>query len=98
MLDINKTSHHSSERANAGIEQLRRLVEAGEPVTIAVNGAAEFVLSDARSQQQLLELAERAVDLEKTRQALAEADAGLGRPVEELLTEMRRMLDESKGR
>lgn len=84
------------ERDTAGF--IRQLKESGDPVVLTVNGQAEVVIQDAASYQKLLDLVERARELEITRRALAEADAGLGRPAAAMLTEMRESLAEPKGR
>ncbi len=49
-------------------------------------------MQDTASYQKLMELAEQAEEREITRRAVAEMKAGQGRPAEEMLAEMRRIL------
>lgn len=84
------------ERDTAGF--IRQLKESGDPVVLTVNGQAEVVIQDAASYQKLLDLVERARELEITRRALAEADAGLGRTAAAMSAEMRESLGTPKGR
>ncbi len=65
---------------------------------MTINGKAELVVQDAASYQRLIELARRAEDLATTRRAVTEADAGLGRPVGEMLAEMKQILAAKQGR
>ena len=98
MLDLNRDINSLSNFKRNTSEFLRQLKETGEPVVLTINGKAELVVQDAASYQKLLELAERVEDLEKTRRAIEEMDAGLGRPAEEMLAEMRRKLPGTKAR
>jgi prevent-host-death family protein len=97
MLDINRDINSLSNFKRNTSEFLRQLKETGHPVVLTINGKAELVVQDAKSYQKLLELAERVEDLEKTRQAIEEMEAGLGRPAEEMFAAMRRKLDEKAG-
>jgi prevent-host-death family protein len=96
MLDLNRDINSLSNFKRNTAEFLRQLKETGQPVVLTINGKAELVVQDTKSYQKLLELAERVEDLEKTRQALAEMDAGQGRPAEEMLAEMREKLKGKK--
>ena len=98
MLDINRDIDSLSNFKRHTPEFLRQLKETGHPVVLTINGKAELVVQDAASYQQLMELAERAEQLEISRQAVAEMKAGLGRPAEDMLAEMQRTLDEKRGR
>ncbi|WP_169979851.1 type II toxin-antitoxin system Phd/YefM family antitoxin [Tautonia rosea] len=98
MLDINRDINSLSNFKRHTPEFLRQLKETGAPVVLTVNGKAELVVQDAKSYQKLLELAEYAEEVETTRRALAEMEAGQGRPAEEMLAEMRKILDEQAPR
>jgi PHD/YefM family antitoxin component YafN of YafNO toxin-antitoxin module len=98
MLDINRDINSLSNFKRNTPEFLRQLKESGHPVVLTINGKAELVVQDTGSYQKLMELAERAEQLEIMRQAVAEMDAGLGRPAEQMLAEMRKILAEKQGR
>jgi PHD/YefM family antitoxin component YafN of YafNO toxin-antitoxin module len=97
MLDINRDINSLSNFKRNTPEFLRQLKETGDPVVLTINGKAELVVQDTASYQKLIKLASRAEELEITRRAIAEADAGLGRPVTEMLAEMKQILGEKKG-
>lgn len=92
--DISPPSHPG--RSAPGF--LRELKEAGRPIVLTINGEAEWIVQDPASCEILIELAERAEELQVTRRAVAEMRAGLGRPAAEMLGEMQRIIDESRAR
>jgi PHD/YefM family antitoxin component YafN of YafNO toxin-antitoxin module len=94
MLDLNRDLDTPSDSRHDTSGFIRRLKEAGQPIVLTINGKTELVIQDKASFQRLLELAERVEDLEITRQAVAEMEAGLGRPVEEMFAEIRQVLAE----
>ncbi len=98
MWDIHRDIHSLSNFKRNTPEFLRQLKETGHPVVLTINGKAELVVQDTASYQKLVELAERAAELETTRKSVAERKAGLGRPAEEMLAEMRQILAEKTGR
>lgn len=98
MLDINRDIHSLSSFKRNTPEFLRQLKETGDPVVLTINGKAELVVQDAASYQKLRELADRAEESEITRRSVEEMKAGLGRPAEEMLAEMRRILAEKRAR
>jgi prevent-host-death family protein len=98
MLDLNRDINSLSNFKRNTPEFLRQLKETGQPIVLTINGKAELVVQDTASYQKLMELAERAEDLETTRRAVAEMRAGLGRPAAEMLSEMQRIIDEKRGR
>jgi hypothetical protein len=61
---------------------------AGPPVSLIINGRAEFVVEDATSYQKLLELVERLETMGAVREGLASADRGEGRLAEEFFEEL----------
>ena len=97
MLDINRDVNSLSNFKRNTSEFLRQLKETGRPVVLTINGKTELVVQDAASYQKLIEIAERAEELEITRESVAEMKAGLGRPAEEMLAEMRQILGEKRG-
>jgi prevent-host-death family protein len=69
---------------------LAQLKRTGEPVVLTINGKAELVVQDAASYQKLLDIADRAAVVEAVQQSLEEMKAGLGRPAEDVLADIRR--------
>ncbi len=96
MLDINRDINSLSNFKRNTPEFLRQLKETGHPVVLTINGKAELVVQDTASYQRLIELAERAEEMELTRRSVADMEAGKGRPAEEMLAEMRQILDEKR--
>jgi prevent-host-death family protein len=96
MLDINRDIHSLSNFKRSTPDFLRQLKETGHPIVLTINGKAELVVQDAASYQKLIELAEQAEELEITRRAVAEMEAGRGRPAAEMLAEMQRIIDEKR--
>ena len=96
MLDISRDIHSLTEFKKNTSELISQLKETGEPVVLTINGKAELVVQDTASYQRLIELAERAEQMETTRRAVAEMKAGQGRPAEEMLAEMQRIIDQKR--
>ena len=97
MLDLNRDINSLSNFKRNTPEFLRQLKESGHPVVLTINGKAELVVQDTASYQKLVELAERAKELEITRQSVADMRAGKGRLAEEMLAEMRQILKQKRG-
>ena len=97
MLDINRDIDSLSNFKRNTPDFLRQLKETGQPVVLTINGKAELVVQDTASYQKLIELAERAEEMEISRRAVAEMKAGLGRPAAEMLADMQRIIDEKRG-
>ena len=93
MLDINRDidSLSNFKRNTPGF--LKQLKESGNPVVLTINGKAELVVLDTAAYQKLVERAERDEQLELTRKSIEEMKAGMGRPADEMLAEMRQILD-----
>jgi prevent-host-death family protein len=72
---------------------VKQLRETGDPIVLTINGKAAVVVQDAKSYQQLLDLAERNRTLEAIRQALEEMRSGKGRPAADVLAELRHELN-----
>jgi prevent-host-death family protein len=96
MLDIHRDIDSLSNFKRKTAEFLRQMKETGHPVVLTINGKAELVVQDTASYQKLAELAEQAEQMAITRQAVAEMKAGQGRPAEEMLAEMRKLLAEKR--
>ncbi len=96
MLDINRDINSLSNFKRNTSDFLRQLKETGHPIVLTINGKAELIVQDTASYQKLIELAERAEELEITHQAVAEMKAGRGRPAAEMLAEMQRIIDEKR--
>jgi len=98
MSDINRDINSLSSFTRNSSEFIRQLKETGHPVVLTINGKAELVVQDAKSYQKLVELAERAEQLEITRRSIEEMEAGKAVPVEEMLADMQQVLAEKKTR
>jgi PHD/YefM family antitoxin component YafN of YafNO toxin-antitoxin module len=92
MLDINRDIDSLTNFKRNTPDFLRQLKETGEPVVLTINGKAELVVQDSASYQKLMEIAERAEELESLRIAIEEMKAGKGRPIEEMFAKMESML------
>lgn len=98
MLDISRDIDSLSNFKRNTSAFLRQLRETGQPVVLTINGKAELVVQDAKSYQKLLELVERLEEVESLKASVEEMEAGETIPVEDVLAEMRRILDEKKAR
>ncbi|MGP0064774.1 MAG: type II toxin-antitoxin system Phd/YefM family antitoxin [Isosphaeraceae bacterium] len=98
MLDLTRDINSLSNFKRNTPEFLRQLKETGQPIVLTINGKAELVVQDTASYQKLIELAERAEEMEITRRAVAERKAGFGRPAAEMLAQMQQIIDEKRGR
>ncbi len=98
MLDINSDINSLSNFKRNTPEFLRQLKESGHPVVLTINGKAELVVQDTASYQKLIELAGRAERMEAFRASIEDMRAGKVAPVDEMLAEMRQILDEKQGR
>ena len=74
-------------------EHIKRLKESGRPEVLTVNGKAELVVQDAESYQRLIDALDRAEAIEGIKRGLEQMEAGLGRPLEEFDTYMRKKYD-----
>ena len=79
-------------------EFLRQLKETGHPVVLTINGKAELVVQDTASYQKLIELAERAERMDALKASIEDMRAGKVIPADDVLAEMRQILDEKQGR
>lgn len=98
MLDISRDVDSLSSFKRNTPAFLRRLKKSGRPVVLTINGKPALVVQDPASYQQLLERAQRDKELEITQQSIKEMEAGLGRPAEDMLAEMRQLLDRKRKR
>jgi prevent-host-death family protein len=92
MLDLKRGINSLSNFKRNTPELLRQLRESGQPIVLTINGKAELVVQDAASYQKLMELAERAEEMESLRVAVEEMRAGKGTPIEEMFAEMEQIL------
>ena len=92
MLDLDRDINSLSNFKRKTPEFLRQLKATGHPVVLTINGKAELVVHDTASYQKLIELAERAEEMESLRQAVEEMKAGKGTPIEEMFAEMKQIL------
>jgi PHD/YefM family antitoxin component YafN of YafNO toxin-antitoxin module len=98
MLDINTDINSLSNFKRNTPEFLRQLKETGHPVVLTINGKAELVVQDTASYQKLLDLAERAERLDALRASIDDMRAGKTTPADDLLADMRKILDKKKRR
>jgi hypothetical protein len=69
------------------------LKETGHPVVLTINGKAELVVQDTASYQKLIELAERAERMDALRASIEDMKAGNVIPADDVLAELRQILD-----
>jgi prevent-host-death family protein len=98
MLDLTSDIDSLSEFKRHTPEFIRRLKAGGRPVVLTVNGKAEVVVQDAASYQKLVEMAGRAERMDALRASLEDMKAGRVSPAEEMLAEMRQILEAKKSR
>lgn len=98
MLDVRRDIDSLSNFKRKTSDFIRQLKETGRPVVLTINGKAELVVQGTASYQRLIELAEKAEELESLRAAVEEMKAGKGRPIEEMLAEMKQILVEKQAR
>lgn len=79
-------------------EFLRQLKETGHPVVLTINGKAELVVQDTASYQKLIELAERAERMDALKASIEDMKAGNVIPADDVLAEMRQILDGKQSR
>lgn len=98
MLDLTNDIDSLSEFKRRTPEFIKRLKAEGRPVVLTVNGKAEVVVQDAASYQRLVEIAERVERMDVLRASLEDMKAGRVSPAEDMLAEMRQILDAKKAR
>ena len=89
MLDIKKDIQSLTEFKRNTSEYMEQLKLTGRPLILTVNGKAEVVVQDVESYQEMLAAVEEA----KTLRALANSKSGRGRPAQEVLEEIRGILN-----
>ena len=98
MLDISSDIDSLSNFKRNTPEFLRQLKETGHPVVLTINGKAELVVQDTASYQKLIELAERAERMDALKASLDDMKAGQVVPADDVLAEMRQILQGKPGR
>ena len=98
MLDIPSDINSLSNFKRNTPDFLRQLKETGHPVVLTINGKAELVVQDTASYQKLVELAERAERMDALKASLDDLKAGRVIPADDVLAEMRQILDGKQGR
>jgi PHD/YefM family antitoxin component YafN of YafNO toxin-antitoxin module len=93
MLDLNRDINSLSNFKRNTPEFLRQLKETGHPVVLTINGKAELIVQDAASYQKLIDLAERAERMDALQASLDDMKAGRVIPADDVLAEMRQILD-----
>ena len=68
---------------------ISRVKASKSPLVVTVNGAAEVVVQDAGSYQEMVDRLREFEDLAAIREGIAQAEAGLMRPALEALPELR---------
>jgi PHD/YefM family antitoxin component YafN of YafNO toxin-antitoxin module len=98
MLDINSDINSLSNFKRNTPEFLRQLKKTGHPVVLTINGKAELVVQDTASYQKLIELAGRAERMDALKASIEDMKAGKVVPADDVLAEMRQILEGKKGR
>jgi prevent-host-death family protein len=98
MLNIRRDIHSLTEFKKNTSEFINQLKQTGDPVVLTINGRAELVVQDATSYQKLIELAGQTAELKTTRKAVAEMNAGHGRPAAEMLADMQQLIKKKRSR
>ena len=98
MLDLSSDINSLSNFKRNTPEFLRQLKETGHPVVLTINGKAELVVQDTASYQKLIELAERAERMDALKASIEDMKAGKVIPADDVLAEMRQILDGKQGR
>lgn len=91
MFDTDDIQPLTSFQRNAK-SQIKRLRKSGRAAVLTVNGRAEVVVQDARAYRKLLEQAHKQQEYEAVCEAIAEMEAGKGRPFSEFAAELRAKL------
>jgi prevent-host-death family protein len=98
MLDINSDINSLSNFKRNTPEFLRQLKATGHPVVLTINGKAELVVQDTASYQKLVELAERAERMEALKASIDDMKAGRVIAANDVLAELRHILDRKQSR
>lgn len=78
------------------VEAVRRLWESRNEVVLAIRGGPELTIGDATSCRMLLELVERLATIVDVREGIFSVERGDGRPLDEVIEELRRRPVRSK--
>ncbi len=92
MLDINSDIHSLSNFKRNTPEFIKQLKQTGHPVVLTINGKAELVVQDTASYQKLIELADRAKQMDDLRASVEDMRKGEVSPAEDMLAEMQQIL------
>jgi prevent-host-death family protein len=98
MLDVNSDINSLSNFKRNTSEFLRKLKKTGHPVVLTINGKAELVVQDTASYQKLVELADRAERMDALKSSLDDMKAGRVIPADDVLAEMRQILEKKQRR
>jgi PHD/YefM family antitoxin component YafN of YafNO toxin-antitoxin module len=98
MFDVNSDINSLSNFKRNTPDFLRQLKETRHPVVLTINGKAELVVQDTASYLKLIELAERAERMDALKASLNDMKAGKVIPADDVLAEMRQILDRKHGR
>ena len=89
MLDLDRVSDQVPPGMGEIVYLLRRLKEAGEPISISINGRGHLAVSDDASYRMLLELVDRLELIEVLHQNTKDLDEGKGLSLEEVKEQAR---------
>jgi PHD/YefM family antitoxin component YafN of YafNO toxin-antitoxin module len=92
MLDINSDIHSLSNFKRNTPEFIKQLKQTGHPVVLTINGKAELLVQDTASYQKLIELADRAKQMDALRASIEDMRKGKVSPAEDMLAEMQQIL------
>lgn len=90
MLNISRDIHSISDFKRNTPDFVKQLKKTGKPVVLTMNGRARVVVQDAESYQNMLDVLERAKDIEAIREGLADVEQGNTMSLDEFDKEIRR--------
>lgn len=90
MLNISRDIHSISDFKRKTPDFVKLLKKTGKPVVLTMNGRARVVIQDAESYQNMLDLLERAKDIDAIREGLEDLEKGNTMSLDEFDKGMRR--------
>jgi prevent-host-death family protein len=90
MLDITRDIKSISDFKRNTPDFVKELKRSGKPVVLTMNGRAQVVVQDAGSYQSMIEMLERAKDIEGIREGLADVEQGNTMSLDDFDSEMKK--------
>ncbi len=89
MLNITRDIRSISDFKRKTPDFVKQLKKTGKPVVLTMNGRAEVVVQDASSYQKMVEVVERALEIEAIREGLRDVETGDTMSIDEFDSRMR---------